>query len=176
MIKRYLFIILILIGFSSLLMATMLAFSKPNPSMIFGVSFSPQYARYLGLDTNKVYQSILDDWHFKYIRLSAQGDVIEPPKGQYDFKELDYLMVEAGKRSAKITLAVGRKTPRWPECHLPEWAKKLSYDEYRPALLSFIKTVVERYKNYSALEIWQVENEPFLAFGLCDVMPAEDLH
>jgi len=81
--------------------------------MIFGVSFSPQYARYLGLDANKVYQSILDDWHFKYIRLSAQWDVIETTKGQYDFKELDYFMTEAGKRNAVENISCHkRKTSR----------------------------------------------------------------
>lgn len=142
--------------------------------MIFGVSFSPQYARYLGLDMEKTYKTIIDDWQFKYIRLSAQWDWIEKTKGQYDFKELDYLMDEAKKRNVKATIAIGRKTPRWPECHLPEWAKKLTYAEYKPLLLNFIKTTVERYKNHSALEIWQVENEPFLAFGLCGVMSEQD--
>jgi hypothetical protein len=33
------------------------------------------------------------------------------------------------------------------------------------ALNNYLKTVTEHYKNHPALEIWQVENEPFLAFG-----------
>lgn len=149
--------------------------SKANLNMIYGVSFSPQYARYLGFDAQELFKKVLDDLKFKHIRLSAQWDDLERTSGQYDFKELDWLMAEAAKRQAKIILAVGRKTPRWPECHLPDWAKTKEYKDYRPQLLKYITAVAERYKNHSALEIWQVENEPFLAFGLCQPMSRNDL-
>jgi len=149
--------------------------NSKNSNMIYGVSFSPQYTHYLGLKTEDVYKTILDDWKFKYIRLSAQWDEIEKTKGSYDYKELDWLMDEASKRNVKVTLAVGRKTPRWPECHLPVWAKKMDYKDYKKDLLKYIELTINRYKNHKALEIWQVENEPFLGFGLCKAMPKEDL-
>ncbi len=169
----FLFIIIALIVLSFFIFMSF--HTKPNKEMIFGTSFSPAYARYLGLDAGQVYKTILDDWQFKYLRLSAQWDTIEKKKGEYDFSDLDWYMNEAAKRKAKVTLVVGRKTPRWPECHLPDWAKKVTYQEYRPALLNFMKVAVERYKNHSALEIWQVENEPFLPFGLCKIISQEDL-
>ena len=143
--------------------------------MIYGVSFNSQYANHLGYDFKEVYKTILDDWKFKYIRLSTQWNDIENVKGTYDFKEVDYLMDEAAKRNAKVILTVGRKTPRWPECHLPDWAKDLEFEEYKGSLMKYIEVMVQRYKNHSALEIWQVENEPFLDFGKCKVMSSENL-
>ena len=37
-------------------------------------------------------------------------------------------------------------------------------------MFRYVNTVVERYKNHEALEIWQVENEPFIRFrfGECN--------
>jgi hypothetical protein len=139
---------------------------KNNP-MIYGVSFSTEYATYLGIDTKVAFTKILDDWQFKHVRLSAQWDLIEKTKGNYDWAELDWMMNEAAKRNAKIVLAVGHKTPRWPECHFPAWIDVTSHSAHQADLLNFMKNVVERYKNHPALEIWQVENEPFLGFGTC---------
>ena len=144
--------------------------------MIYGVSFNSEYANYLGLDTKDVFTKILDEWNFRYIRLSAQWDLIEKNKGQYDFEDLDWQMNAAAARNAKVMLAVGYKTPRWPECHTPAWAAALPAEETKASLYNFIQLVVERYKNHTALEIWQVENEPFLKFGDCGIISEEQLH
>lgn len=168
--------ILSVIGLIAIIALYFIFFAKFSASpMIFGVSFNPTYTRYLGFDAGEVFKTILDEWKFKYIRLSAQWEDIELNRGRYNFSELDYLMNEAEKRGAKILLAVGRKTPRWPECHLPEWAKQISYEEYKQPLRDYISEVIKRYGNHPALEIWQVENEPFLPFGLCKAMPRKDL-
>ncbi|MFA5175151.1 MAG: beta-galactosidase [Patescibacteria group bacterium] len=143
--------------------------------MIYGASFSSEHARYLGLEPKEVFKTILDEWNFKYIRLSAQWDLIEKEKGKYDFSELDYFMDETAKREGKVLLAVGQKIPRWPECHLPKWSVGLPEGEYKKTLFEFVKIVVERYKNHPVLEIWQVENEPFLSFGVCRNFTEDDL-
>lgn len=148
--------------------------NKNKSSQIYGVSFNPQYARELGLNPVAVFDTILKEWNFKNIRLSAQWDLGEPKEGEFNFDELDLLMNMAKDNDAKIVLAVGRKTPRWPECHLPSWASEMSYEEYRPYLLRYIKAVVMRYDNHPALEIWQVENEPFLNYGACGKMSTKD--
>jgi len=140
-------------------------FIKFKSPMIYGVTFNDEYAHYLGLDTHSAYQTILNDWNFKYIRLSAQWNNIERENGQYDFGELDYFMDEAAAHGAKVTLALGQKTPRWPECHFPQWATQLSDEQYYTRLHDFMDAVVNRYRNHQALEIWQVENEPFFSFG-----------
>ena len=149
--------------------------SKREKKIIYGVSFSDEYASYLGLDFKKVFNKVLDDWNFKHIRLSAQWNLIEKTKGHYDWNNLDWMMGEASKRNVKVVLAVGHKTPRWPECHFPGWIDASSHNAHQPVLLDFIKTVVARYKNHPALEIWQVENEPFLSFGTCQPISMEYL-
>lgn len=140
---------------------------KKNNEQIYGVSFNSEYASYLGLNSREVYKAILNDWGFRYLRLSAQWDEIEKQKGVYDFSDLDWYMDEAAVVDGKVTLVVGQKILRWPECHAPKWTENLSDDEYRASVKNLIKATIERYKNHKALEIWQIENEPFLAFGVC---------
>jgi hypothetical protein len=139
-----------------------------------GVTFSPLQANILGLDWKDTYRAILDDLGVKRLRLPAYWTELEPERGKFDFSQLDFLVNEAEKRSAKIVLAVGQKLPRWPECHIPEWAQKLPItnyqlpnSEFELALLTYIRAVVEHYKDVAAIEMWQVENEPFFKFGEC---------
>ena len=146
-----------------------------NPAMDIGVSFDPSYARYLRLDVGKTFATILDTWKFHYIRLSAHWDEVEPKAGQFNFSELDWLFAEAQKRNALVTLALGQKTPRWPECHFPDWAKTLSPADFKTARLAYISAVVDHFKKQPSLEIWQVENEPFLPFGDCPGFSTSDL-
>lgn len=145
-----------------------------NSNIVYGVSFNTEYAYYLGLDPRVAFTKILDDWKFKYIRLSAQWDLIEKTKNQYDWNDLDWMMNEAAKRNVKVVLVVGNKTPRWPECHTPAWVDT-TFKGRRDSLYDFIETTVNRYKNHPALEIWQVENEPFLRFGACEPISRQDL-
>jgi hypothetical protein len=76
-------------------------------------------------------------------------------------------MDEAARRGVAVTLAVGLKVPRWPECHLPDWAANDDGSPDRAALLKFLRAAVERYRASAALARWQVENEPYLAYGVC---------
>lgn len=149
--------------------------NKANENMIFGVSFNPAQARLLKEDPKLIYDFLTNDLKFKYVRLSAQWNEIEQTRGQYDFSELDYYISQSEKRGVKVLLAVGRKTPRWPECHLPPWAENLKYEDYRADLLKYMEAVVGRYKNSFAVEIWQVENEPFFVYGKCGKMSVGDL-
>ena len=145
-------------------------------NQIYGVSFDPVYARYLGIDSGKAYyEALIRDWGFRYIRLSAHWDTVENQRGQYDFSDLDWYVNRAAEAGAKITLAIGQKTPRWPECHEPEWAKKLPAAENRAALLNYITAVVEHYRVWPGIELWQGENEPFLDFGECHAFGVKDL-
>ena len=133
----------------------------------FGVTFSRQQAEGFGLDWKKTYIDILDDLGVRNLRLSAYWSDIEPEMGVYNFEVLDWQIEEAKKRDAKILLAIGRKLPRWPECHIPEWAHGLDRDAQNGAVRDMLKVVVARYKGEQAIWAWQVENEPLFPFGIC---------
>ena len=91
-----------------------------------GLNFSNKYAEYLGLDWQDSYLAILDELQVKYIRLAAPWNEIEPEKDFYAFAALDWQIEQADKRGVDIILAIGRRTPHWPECHDPEWIKGLA--------------------------------------------------
>lgn len=149
----------------------LLDFTNTDPAMTFGVSFAPSQAEYLGLDGREVYRALLDDLKVRHIRLAAYWNRIEQTPGEYDFSELDYYLNETQKRDAKVILAVGKRLPRWPECHFPGWANALTDQEKDEKILNFVTATVNRYKTHPALYRWQVENEPFLnAFGQCPKM------
>src|SRR3989338_9100864 len=63
------------------------------------------------------------------------------------------------------------KVPRWPECFIPSWVDPLAPEEREDALREYMRMVVERYKKNPEIKIWQVENEPYLAFGECPDRP-----
>jgi len=144
-----------------------LSFTPPL-GYTFGVSFAPAQAEYFGLDPQKTYLAILDDLGVRHIRLSVYWNRIEKENGNYDFSELDWQMEEAANRGAEIILAVGRRVPRWPECHTPDWAETLPKKTQDQMLLNYLQTLVVRYRKHPALRMWQVENEVFLnLFGNC---------
>lgn len=134
----------------------------------FGATFSKKFCIELGLNWQETYQAILDDLQVRYLRLPAYWDEIEPIEEQYDFKDLDYLVDEASAREAKIIITLGRRQPRWPECHSPAWINTKSVPKSQVDLLEAIEKTVNRYKNNPNILYWQVENEAFLGtFGVC---------
>lgn len=140
---------------------------NPNRPIGWGVTFSDKFSRQLGLDPKENLKAIIDDLKVKKIRLIAYWDEIEKEKNLFDFSSLDWQIAEVQKRNVKVILAIGMKVPRWPECHMPNWAKTLSKEEREKELMLYLREIVKRYKNNKAIEIWQIENEPFLWFGEC---------
>ena len=152
---------------------------KPVPERItYGMSFNTMYAKELGLDWQETYDAILDDLGVKHLRLAAHWPMIEPQPGVYNFEELDYQINRAEESGADVILAVGRRLPRWPECHLPEWSKSLTWEEQKKEIRDYMEVVVNRYKDRSNIIHWQVENEPYLAafaFDHCGELDEEFL-
>ncbi len=136
---------------------------------IWGATFSEYYAKdLLKIDWQKAYEAILNQMNFTKLRLVAYWEYLEPERDKKDFRSMDWQVDEAEKSGKKITLALGYRVPRWPECHTPEWAKKLEPADFRKVLLDYMGEVVERYKDHNSIESWQVENEPFVStFGEC---------
>ena len=134
----------------------------------WGVTFTPSYASYLGLDWPETYLAILDDLGVDHLRLAAYWNEIEVAQDQYDFSQLDWQVAQASQRGVKLILAFGRRLPRWPECHDPDWLVDVSVDKQKNQLLELVELVVNRYKDNPSITHWQVENEPlFRWFGQC---------
>ena len=135
----------------------------------WGVTFSKIFSEQLGLDWRENFDAILTELQPKKIRLIAYWNEIERARENYDFSELDWQFERVRRLLIKpdVILVMGMKTPRWPECHVPEWALGLSTEERESALRKYLQVVVEHYKNDSSITMWQVENEPFLMFGEC---------
>ncbi len=149
--------------------AILWAFSFRTYDTKLGISYSPLYARHLGLDHDKVYDAILSDLKPSTLRLAVPWNTVEMKKGKFDFKEIDTMLKKAAAKNIKVILTIGQKVPRWPECYIPTWVSALDTDGQKAALLNYVKVTVERYKGNSAIELWQIENEPFInfTFGEC---------
>ncbi len=142
--------------------------TQANKPVVMGTTFIPAYAQSLGVEPQQTMDALLTDLDVKHLRLVSYWDQLEPQDGVYDFKPLDWQFQKAEIAGAKISLSLGLRQPRWPECHMPTWAATMPTDQWQPKLNTFIATVVNRYKHSPALESYQLENEYFLkGFGLC---------
>jgi hypothetical protein len=142
--------------------------SQAGTPQQFGVTFIPSYAQYFGLDPQQTLNASINDLNVRRFRLVSYWNDIEPTPGNYDFSQLDWQFKQIEAVHGTITLAVGLRQPRWPECHEPDWAKDEPRDVWYPQLKEFMRRVVERYKDSPSLVSYQLENEFFLkAFGKC---------
>ena len=138
----------------------------------FGVSFTPSYAKDLGLDPKETYNSLLTELNVKNLRLSAHWDGIEPIKDSFNFRDLDWYIDQASQNHAQVILAIGYKLPRWPECRKPDWLKSrhpefISGSFLRERQLLMLEKVIEHYEDNPTITSFQLENEPLLEFGEC---------
>lgn len=141
--------------------------TEKHKPMIFGTSFIPAYAESLGLDAEETMDSLLGIG-IRHFRLVSYWSEMEKSQGTYDFSRLDWQFKKAEEANAKVSLSLGLRQPRWPECHMPEWAKNQPQSVWQPQLEKYIAAVVERYKDSPSLASYQLENEYFLqGFGNC---------
>jgi len=156
----------------------LLSYRSTPEEFTYGMSFSKFRTDELNLPYEETFFAILDDLQVRHFRFSAHWPNTEPQNGQFNFKELDFQMEEAQKRNADVVFAVGRRLPRWPECHDPEWLWGWSEEDRNREVLEYIEAVVTRYKDYENIKYWQVENEPFLnlfAYEHCGELSQEFL-
>ena len=160
-----LFGVVLALGVSAL--SLFAGFSREATDIQWGVNFSKKHATALGLDWKEVYTALLDDLEVERMKVSFDWNDLELEQGEFSFEDADWQVAQAEQRGAELLLVVGMKTMRWPECHIPEWAKGLSKQEQQEEILQIIAAVVERYKDSPAVYAWQVENEPLFPFGDC---------
>lgn len=139
--------------------------SKP---LVLGTSFIPAYAESLGLNAQDTMDALINQVGVRHFRLVSYWDQLEPQPGQYDFSLLDWQFQKVAAVHGTVTLSVGLRQPRWPECHVPAWAANEPQSQWQPQLEQFMTAVVNRYKDSPVLRSYQVENEFFLhGFGGC---------
>lgn len=141
-----------------------------NQPLVLGASFIPDYAQSFGLDPHDTLNAMLGDLKLKQVRLVSYWEDIEPTPGKYDFSGLDWQFAMANKYHTKVSLSIGLRQPRWPECHNPSWVTidPKNPMSWRPQLNKFIEAVVQHYKTNPALQDYELENEYFLkVFGEC---------
>lgn len=141
----------------------------------YGVTFSPMYAEELGLEWRAVYRAVLEELGVKRLRLAAYWEHAEPKRDVYDWSEIDFQIAEAKKHDAEVILSIGRRLPRWPECHIPQWVGTMPWEEQKHEIRQYLTAVVERYRDEEAIVMWQVENEPFLRVFAHDECGALDV-
>ena len=143
-------------------------YTPPKASKItWGVVFSEMHAQKMGLDWKETYLALLDDLKVRDLKVAVDWDMIEPKDGQYSFDDLDWQLDAAAQRNARVILVIGMKTPRWPECHIPDWAAGVGKPKQQQDILDYLRTIVLRYQNRTEIVSWQVENEPLFPFGTC---------
>lgn len=133
-----------------------------------GTSFSLHRTAELGLEPKKVLRAAIQDLDIRSFRVMSYWNIHEAQKGIYDFSELDWQLEILEKNNCTVSLCLGKRQPRWPECHLPDWADTNDTKEWYKHLYGFIEATVNRYKNYKCIVSYQLENEALLkSFGHC---------
>ena len=166
--KCFMIIVLIFLILAFILFWSFFLGRPPRAEKItWGVNFSQKHAQNLGLDWKETYSALIDDLAAKNLKVAAHWDLLEPKENEFYFDDLDWQINTAEEKEAEIILVIGMKTSRWPECHIPDWAKNLSKDEQQKEILVMLEKVVSRYQNSKAIWAWQLENEPFFPFGEC---------
>jgi hypothetical protein len=88
-------------------LATLIAEPWQGRDAALGVTFSPRFARWLGLDPLVLYVEMLDELGVRHVRLPAYWGEVEPSPDVYDFSALDPYLAEAERRGVEVVLVVG---------------------------------------------------------------------
>lgn len=139
-----------------------------NEQLVVGATFIPDYARYLEVEPQETLRAAIEDLGIRNFRLVSYWKNHEPKQDEYHWEELDWQFDMIEQAGGKVSLAIGLRQPRWPECHGPEWAMIKTMPEWKEDLLDYTAETINRYKDRPSLVSYQLENEYFLSvFGGC---------
>jgi hypothetical protein len=130
-----------------------------------GFTFSSKYCDQLNLPVLPALETLLTKIKPQTVRICAYWDQIEPEPGNFDFSMLDKQIDIVEKSGVELVVAIGRKVPRWPEFHEPQWVLSKDKQFLTENLNKYLTRIVEKYQRVNTLKLWQVENEPLVDFG-----------
>ena len=166
---HYIIFFLVIAIFLFLLILWNWNFGK-NKNIIWGATFSKLQAEELGLDWVQVYGTMIDELNFKIIRLPIYWPDVEKKPGEYDFSSYNWMIKKAAEKNIEIMPVLGRRVPRWPECHIPDIYKNLPEEKIQEKIFNLINAEVDYFKKFDNIKKWQIDNEPFADFfGKCPV-------
>lgn len=144
----------------------------------YGVSYSFEQAAWYGFNPRQSYINLLDQFNFAWVRLpffwnltllrskgATEGQVID-----LNLDDLEFAIDQAQKRNIGVIIALGAKTPYFPEYHWPEeiaaqveFGQKITIEHpMATRILNIDKKVVQAVAIYPNIIYWQVENEPLV--------------
>ena len=154
------------------------AFANPIPDKkqkntykpAYGVSYSFEQAGWYGLDPKNDFIKLLDEVKPDWVRIPFFWNLMTNEDGNLKIDDLKFAIEEAQKRNVKVVVALGAKTPYYPETHLPsklknqiKFGQRLTPDNpVADELLDIDRRLVEELSKYTNISHWQVENEPLL--------------
>lgn len=162
----------IILFFLVILFVNYKRFSKlpiPQDEVSYGFSFAPHPYAVAGLDWKKSYIELLDRFNFKWVRIAFYWDQSTDQAGNLNLTDLTFQIEEAQKRNVSVIIAIGAKTPYYPEVYIPNHlTKDLKFGQelgnsaqIKKALLDVESNLIPKIATYSAITYWQVENEPY---------------
>lgn len=142
-----------------------------GPKPHYGFSYSFENTAWYGLDPKKSLIELYDCCNFSWVRLPFYWDTMTDENGELRIEDLNFAITEAKKRNIKVVVALGLKTPYYPEFHLPKQIQDQikfgqTIDINHPVaqeLLDLDQKIVLELSKYDNIAYWQVENEPLLA-------------
>lgn len=155
----------------------MFPFPKKNVPLGFrpsyGTTYSFEQAAWYGYDGRAEFLRLLDEVKFDWVRLPFFWDMMVDENGEFNsnFEDLEFAIEEANKRNIEVVIAIGLKTPYYPEYHLPKNIKEqIAFGSRIGAehavsddLISVNRKIIKRLEKHDNISHWQIENEPHLA-------------
>ncbi len=137
----------------------------------YGFTYSFEQSRWYGLDGRAQFTWLLDNIHFSWVRLPFFWDQMTDASDNLKIDDMKFAINEAKKHNVKVVVALGIKTPYYPEYHIPQkYLDKLKFGDtifqnhpIAQNVLDIDVKLVKELAQYDNIIYWQVENEPLLA-------------
>ncbi len=139
--------------------------------MNLGTTFDYEKAIEYGLSLKETLNEIIK-LKLSPVRIGLKWNKIEIEPTRYDWSIYDYIINFFYTKKTPIILAIGMKSPRWPEFYVNREKFKSNRsvfefedDEFYERLFKFIEKGIRRYRKFKNIKYLQIENEPLLKSG-----------